>query len=594
MHNSSTPPRSHHMRVVLAAFYSLSAFLYCGLPDVKADLILVGDTNPSNVPDNAGDVGGDLIIGETATGGLFMDLAPPLDGPLMPLTSDNGILGDQQDAIGAAVFDDFGVEWRVGSQLTVGNEGQGFLDMFDSALIVVGDGTGTTVIGDAATGRGDVTVNGVGTLFNAGDLSVGQGGLGTVNVNSRATLRSQASMIGSEDDTGDGLVTLTDRGTRWSVRGGLTVGGLPGLSHGRIEIINEALLQVEGSGSMTVNPRGTIDLLGGTLRVSPQATNVIANAGVIRGDGFIDGSLVIGPTGELRNAAGLADDREYLLVSEAVISDGLIESSGGEMEFEQRVTSTGVVLARDAIMRFRGSDAGTSTVPDLAINAGTLQVGGDTTIHGDVNIDVGAGAGIIGFGGGVVHFVDNVTFAAAPAPFPLSGLAASSAAPAAASAPATFSVTVGETPPISIGGMLDLGTELLLEVMYDGLVPSMEDDVLTVLTAQGGVSGMFSNTQIIADGRVWDIGYDATEVFITALAEGTELPGDFNMDGEITGSDFLLWQRNPSSYNLGDWRANYGANITGPLAELEVVPEPSTLVLAMLTLVYCPRRRVSA
>lgn len=593
MYRSLTSLCARRMRLLLAVAYSLSAFLYCGISDVEADLILVGDTNPATLPDNGGDVGGDLIIGETATAGLFMDIAPGLDGAVVPLVSENGIIGDQQDAIGAAVFDDFGVEWQVGTRLTVGNEGQGFLDMFDSALIVVGEGTGETIIGDTPTGRGDVTVNGVGTLFNAGDITVGEAGVGTVNVNSRASLRSEVSMIGSVGDTGDGLVTLTDRGTRWSVRGALTVGGTLGLSHGRIEILNEGLLQVEDTGSMTVNPRGAVDLDGGTLRMSPQGSNFIANAGVIRGDGFIDGGMVIGPTGELRNAAGLANEREYLLVSEAVVSAGLIESSGGEMEFEQRVTSTGVVLARDAIMRFRGSDAGSSSVPDLAIDAGTLQVGGNTTIHGDVNIDVGAGAGLIGFGGGVVHFVDNLTFNAAPAPFPISGLAASTA-PAAASAPSTFSVTVGETPPISVGGMLDLGSDLLLEVIYDGLVPSAVDDVLTVLTAQGGIGGAFSNTQVIADGRVWDIGYNVNEVFITALADATALPGDFNGDGEITGLDFLEWQRNPSLGSLGDWRANYGRNNPGPLAEFAAVPEPSTLTLALLTLVCCPRRRGNA
>ncbi|NOZ40893.1 MAG: hypothetical protein GXP24_11800 [Planctomycetes bacterium] len=111
-------------------------------------------------------------------------------------------------------------------------------------------------------------------------------------------------MIGSVDDTGDGLVTLTDRGTRWSVRDALTVGGLStGLSYGRIEIQNEALLQIEDTGTMTVNPQGTIDLAGGTLRVLPQTSNTITNNGIIRGDGFINGAISIGTGGLLSNAA---------------------------------------------------------------------------------------------------------------------------------------------------------------------------------------------------------------------------------------------------------------------------------------------------
>ena len=57
--------------------------------------------------------------------------------------------------------------------------------------------------------------------------------------------------------------------------------------------------------------------------------------------------------------------------------------------------------------------------------------------------------------------------------------------------------------------------------------------------------------------------------------------GDFDEDGDVDGADFLEWQRNPSVGNLFEWQNNYGMN--APLAaNLTAVPEPSTLLLAML------------
>jgi hypothetical protein len=51
-------------------------------------------------------------------------------------------------------------------------------------------------------------------------------------------------------------------------------------------------------------------------------------------------------------------------------------------------------------------------------------------------------------------------------------------------------------------------------------------------------------------------------------------PGDFDLDGDVDGRDFLVWQRNPSVGDLGDWQANYGA---GALAASTAVPEPGVL-----------------
>jgi hypothetical protein len=65
-------------------------------------------------------------------------------------------------------------------------------------------------------------------------------------------------------------------------------------------------------------------------------------------------------------------------------------------------------------------------------------------------------------------------------------------------------------------------------------------------------------------------------------------PGDFDSDGDVDGRDFLLWQQgrslNPlSASDLADWQANYGTS--GIMAANVAVPEPSSLVMAGLSLV---------
>jgi hypothetical protein len=55
------------------------------------------------------------------------------------------------------------------------------------------------------------------------------------------------------------------------------------------------------------------------------------------------------------------------------------------------------------------------------------------------------------------------------------------------------------------------------------------------------------------------------------------LPGDFDLDNDVDGRDFIVWQRNPSIGNLSDWQANYGTS--GLTAANTAVPEPSMMML---------------
>jgi len=54
---------------------------------------------------------------------------------------------------------------------------------------------------------------------------------------------------------------------------------------------------------------------------------------------------------------------------------------------------------------------------------------------------------------------------------------------------------------------------------------------------------------------------------ITSISLAT---GDFDLDQDTDGFDFLVWQRNTSIGNLADWEANFGA-VSSPLATTEAL-----------------------
>jgi len=66
-----------------------------------------------------------------------------------------------------------------------------------------------------------------------------------------------------------------------------------------------------------------------------------------------------------------------------------------------------------------------------------------------------------------------------------------------------------------------------------------------------------------------------------------EIPGDFDHDGDVDGTDFLVWQRSPCMGALADWQDHFGA--TGSSAA--AIPEPSSLLLVFGGGLFIPTRR---
>jgi hypothetical protein len=124
-----------------------------------------------------------------------------------------------------------------------------------------------------------------------------------------------------------------------------------------------------------------------------------------------------------------------------------------------------------------------------------------------------------------------------------------------------------------------------------------------VATQSGRTIDLFDWTGVAPTGAFsvsspysWNLSnlYTTGEVTLAAVPS---LPGDFDLDSDVDGIDFLAWQRgespNPfSGTDLAAWEANYG--IAAPLAEASAaVPEPGTVALALVVLGsgLCLRRR---
>jgi len=96
---------------------------------------------------------------------------------------------------------------------------------------------------------------------------------------------------------------------------------------------------------------------------------------------------------------------------------------------------------------------------------------------------------------------------------------------------------------------------------------------------EGDLVGTFGVTNLL----ITCLGSDGNDVTLLAA-----LPGDFDMDGDVDGRDFLEWQRNGSpdplsSTDLTLWQTQYGLTAT-PGSATRLVPEPYSATQGLILL----------
>ncbi len=104
------------------------------------------------------------------------------------------------------------------------------------------------------------------------------------------------------------------------------------------------------------------------------------------------------------------------------------------------------------------------------------------------------------------------------------------------------------------------------------------------------ITGLIDNSThlgllLMGDATGAEVAFGSLGVEPAVLSLSFDIPGDFDLDGDVDGFDFLLWQRGGSpdplsADDLLDWEANYGTTAT--LIAITSVPEPTTLCFVLL------------
>jgi hypothetical protein len=88
-------------------------------------------------------------------------------------------------------------------------------------------------------------------------------------------------------------------------------------------------------------------------------------------------------------------------------------------------------------------------------------------------------------------------------------------------------------------------------------------------------------------GAFGNLGYlNALQIEASAAPQ---LDGDYNSDGKVDAADYVMWRRDPASFGgpagYTTWRENFGATGGAGGRAFAVVPEPSSIALAVFTVI---------
>lgn len=156
---------------------------------------------------------------------------------------------------------------------------------------------------------------------------------------------------------------------------------------------------------------------------------------------------------------------------------------------------------------------------------------------------------------------------------------------------------------VQIVDMAVLDGELRVSLI-DDFVPEL-GNLFEILNAFGGVSGTFDEVILPAldNGLEWNVTYGASSLFLAVQeAAAITIPGDYNGDGVVNASDYVVWRDTLGSMELLDadgdgndvvdagdypvWSANFGMSQGVGSAEFAqsasgAVPEPTSLALLL-------------
>jgi T5SS/PEP-CTERM-associated repeat protein len=241
----------------------------------------------------------DLYVGEYGTGILNIQAGGHVIGMIQAVFN-VCCVGDSVTGTGTVTVTGAGSSWLTNSDLTVGNDGRGTVNIqaggsVDTSMkYKVGpppEGpypvSCSTILGRSSGSAGTVTVNGAGSKFSTGGLTVGMQGIGVLNIQAGGQVTVPSLYIGH------GVATVTGPGSYGSIgsvdvdNGALIISGggcVSGLGFGSLLGYNSGstgTATVAGAGSLWSNSGLTVGSRGkGVLNI--QAGGKVATSNLSR------------------------------------------------------------------------------------------------------------------------------------------------------------------------------------------------------------------------------------------------------------------------------------------------------------------------
>ncbi len=428
-----------------------------------------------------------------------------------------------------------------------------------------------TYIGDTRTGRGVLTVKGVGSTlisgsqFGGNNTFIGHEGDGELNVLEGATIQTGQAFIGrfGVRDQLRGVANIDGVGSTWTTPTNIWVGfgNDPQIYFGAQTFVSEGVLNVTGGGTVSAATLRLADrkISIGIVNITGSGSKISANQASF-GNPF-NTTFTFGSNAEMTIAnGGLLDvtGDVDLYHGKLTLDGGTLDATNLQLHGEQLIDpatnqfetgDTRVTLTGSGQINADLTNGGGYVEPGL--DAGRLNVLGDYTQNFDGTI-------VIELGG-----TDNSD----PLNLQFDQLLVDGAA--------------------TLGGTLDVS---LLDLGGGVLTPQLGDS-FDMLSATGGITGIFDTELLpsLGTGLRWHVDYGVNNVILEVLAL---LTADFDMDDAVDGADLTTWK---NSYGIdagadtdmdndsdgADFLA-WQQQFTGPAVPqmASTVPEPSAAVLA--------------
>ncbi|WP_271670921.1 autotransporter outer membrane beta-barrel domain-containing protein [Bradyrhizobium sp. CCBAU 51627] len=364
-----------------------------------------------------------LTIGEAGTGTLTISNGASVSAPIIGV-------GDGTSGVGSVKVAGAGSSLTSSGVLILGVDGTGSLAVSQGASVTTFAATfgNNTGFGGNAPSQGTGTIDGAGTLFAAGQLEVGAGGIGnlTISNGARLTTSTAPALLGSAL-TGVGTITVDGAGSTWASSTAIRVGqngtGTLNVTNGATVSASSTYLgyyagssgtiKVDGSGSSLTNTGLTVGFGGaGTLTISNGGSasafdSTIGNSTGSSGTATVDGlgsswtstnNLTIGGFGQgrLTISTGAAVSSNNGAIGTLAGSSGTVTVTGAGSSWSNASVLTVGMMGTGALNLLNGA----------AVTSGGVQLGAFASGSGIVAVD-GAGSTLTSNGDLTVGLAGN-------------------------------------------------------------------------------------------------------------------------------------------------------------------------------------------